>query len=73
MPHETATLKQFIREASDEDLARRLAEVKAELFNLRMQAAMGGIDNPKRLWFLRKATARVLTEQNRRQREGDNR
>ena len=71
MAHETAELKQFIREAADDELTRRLAELKEEQFRLRIQASMGGVDNPKRIWFVRKATARVLTELRRRELEGE--
>lgn len=67
MAHETAELKQFIREAGDDELLRRLAELKEELFKLRVAASMGGVDNPKRSWFVRKAVARVLTELRRRE------
>ncbi len=71
MPHEIATLKQFIRDASDDELTRRLAELKEEHFRLRVQASVAGLENPKRIWFVRKAVARVLTEQTRRAREGE--
>ncbi|MCC7490702.1 MAG: 50S ribosomal protein L29 [Fimbriimonadaceae bacterium] len=73
MPHEIGTLKRFIREASDEDLERRLLELKEEHFRLRVEAATSSLENPKRLWFVRKATARLLTEQTRRRRLGEER
>jgi len=71
MAHETAELKQFIREAADDELQRKLAELKEEAFRLRVAASMGGVDNPKRSWFVRKAVARVLTEVRRRDLQGD--
>lgn len=66
MPHEISALKQFLREASDEDLDRRLKELKEEHFRLRVQAATAALDNPKRIWFVRKQAARVQTEMSRR-------
>jgi large subunit ribosomal protein L29 len=50
-----------IRELPTDDLYRRLAETKEELFNLRFQNATGQLDNYKRLGVLRKDVARILT------------
>lgn len=69
MAHEISELKQFIREASTTELERRLSELKQELFNLRIQAATSALDNPKRIWLVRKQIARVKTDLGRRQRE----
>ncbi len=66
MPHETTALKRFLAEASDEDVQRRLKELKEEHFRLRVQAATSALDNPKRIWFVRKQLARIETEINRR-------
>ena len=73
MPHEIATQRRFLKEASDEELGQRLAELKEEHFRLRIQAAVTALDNPKRIGIVRTAVARVLQEQGRRrsQREGD--
>jgi large subunit ribosomal protein L29 len=50
-----------LRELSDEDLARRLADSRAELFNLRFQAATGALDNIARLGLTKRDIARILT------------
>ena len=42
-------------------LEQKLAEYKAELFNLRFQMAMGQLENPMRIREVRKAIARVKT------------
>jgi large subunit ribosomal protein L29 len=38
-----------LRGLSDEDLARRLAETRQELFNLRFQSATGALENSARV------------------------
>ncbi|WP_026211714.1 50S ribosomal protein L29 [Longispora albida] len=50
-----------VREVSDEELKTRLAEAKAELFNLRVQAATGQLDNNRRLKVVRQEIARIYT------------
>ncbi|MBA3489818.1 MAG: 50S ribosomal protein L29 [Longispora sp.] len=50
-----------VREISDEELRTRLAEAKAELFNLRVQAATGQLDNNRRLQVVRREVARIYT------------
>jgi large subunit ribosomal protein L29 len=50
-----------LRELSDEELVTRLREAKAELFNLRVQAATGQLDNHGRLQVIRREIARVYT------------
>ena len=50
-----------LREASDEDLVTRLREAKAELFNLRVQAATGQLDSHGRLQVIRRDIARIYT------------
>ncbi|MFP5225049.1 MAG: 50S ribosomal protein L29 [Actinomycetota bacterium] len=52
---------QELRDLSEEDLQRKLAEVKEELFNLRFQLATGQLDNPTRIKVLRKDIARINT------------
>ena len=49
------------RELSEEDLVTKLREAKAELFNLRVQAATGQLDNHGRLKVIRKDIARIYT------------
>ena len=50
-----------LREVSDEDLVTRLREAKAELFNLRVQAATGQLDSHGRLQVIRRDIARIYT------------
>jgi large subunit ribosomal protein L29 len=50
-----------LRELSDEELVARLREAKAELFNLRVQAATGQLENHGRLQVVRREIARVYT------------
>ena len=50
-----------LRELSDEELARRLAESREELFNLRFQAATGALENTARLGVAKRDVARILT------------
>lgn len=50
-----------LRELPVDELERRLAETKEELFNLRFQNATGQLDNYKRLGELRKDIARLKT------------
>jgi large subunit ribosomal protein L29 len=50
-----------LRELSDEELVARLREAKAELFNLRVQAATGQLDNHGRLKVVRREIARIYT------------
>lgn len=50
-----------IRELSAEELNTKLADLKAELFNLRFQLAINQIDNPMRITAVKKDIARVKT------------
>ena len=50
-----------IRALSAQDLNKKLAELKTELFNLRFQQAVNQLDNPQRLVVVRKDIARVKT------------
>lgn len=56
-----------IRELSDEALAEKLKDRRAELFNLRFQMATSQLDNTARVTTVKKDIARVLTEQRARQ------
>lgn len=56
-----------IRELSDEALAEKLKNCRAELFNLRFQMATSQLDNTARVTTVKKDIARVLTEQRARQ------
>ncbi|MEU7977679.1 50S ribosomal protein L29 [Micromonospora sp. NPDC049081] len=50
-----------LRELSEEELLTKLREAKAELFNLRVQAATGQLDNNRRLQVIRREIARIYT------------
>jgi len=50
-----------LRELSDEELNRKLRELKEELFNLRFQKAAGQLENPARIRQVRRDIARILT------------
>ena len=52
-----------LRDMSDEELVRRLAEGRENLFNLRFQMATGALDNSARLSLAKRDIARILTVQ----------
>ena len=61
------TSPQDLRALNDEDLARRLAESRRELFNLRFQSATGALENPARLKLTKREIARILTIRHERE------
>jgi large subunit ribosomal protein L29 len=56
-----------IRELSAEDLAAKLKDARAELFNLRFQMATSQLDNTARVTTVKRDIARVQTEMRARQ------
>ncbi|MGN0302294.1 MAG: 50S ribosomal protein L29 [Anaerotardibacter sp.] len=56
-----------IRELSAEDLQSKLAEARAELFNLRFQMATGQLENTARVKTVKKNIARIQTEMRKRE------
>jgi large subunit ribosomal protein L29 len=58
-----------VRELDVEELERRLADTRRELFNLRFQHATGQLDNTGQLQQVRKNIARILTVLNQKQQE----
>jgi len=50
-----------IRKMSTEDLNKKIAEYKEELFNLRFSQATGNLEKPSRIKELRKTVARMKT------------
>lgn len=50
-----------IRDMTQEELALKLSELKAELFNLRFQNATNQLDNPLKIADVKKRIARVKT------------
>jgi large subunit ribosomal protein L29 len=56
-----------LRELSDEELDRRMAETRQELFNLRFQTATGVLENSARLRLAKREIARILTVKSERE------
>ena len=56
-----------IRELSDADLAQKLEDARAELFNLRFQMATSQLDNTARVTTVKRDIARIQTEIRARQ------
>jgi large subunit ribosomal protein L29 len=53
-----------IRDLTEEEMDRRLSELRAELFKLRgVSKAGGAVENPGRIREIRKTIARILTVQ----------
>lgn len=52
-----------LKELSDEELVKRLAESRENLFNLRFQMATGALENSARLSLAKRDIARILTIQ----------
>ncbi len=56
-----------IQALTDEELAKKLEEGRAELFNLRFQMATSQLDNTARVKTVKRDIARVQTEMRTRQ------
>ena len=56
-----------LRGLSDEELDRKMAETRKELFQLRFQTATGGLENSARLRGTKREIARILTIKNERE------
>jgi large subunit ribosomal protein L29 len=56
-----------LRDLSDEELEKRLAETREDLFNLRFQAATGALENTARLTLVKRDIARILTVKHERE------
>ena len=50
-----------IREMSQAELANKLKDLKAEIFNLRFQLAVNQLENPMRIKAVKKDIARIKT------------
>ena len=50
-----------LRNLSTEELNKKIAEYKEELFNLRFSQAQGNLEKPSRIRELRKLVARMKT------------
>ncbi len=55
-----------LRDLTDDEIERRLADTRQELFNLRFQSATGALENSARLRLAKREIARILTVQNQR-------
>jgi large subunit ribosomal protein L29 len=55
-----------LRDLTDDEIERRLADTRQELFNLRFQSATGALENSARLRLAKREIARILTVQNER-------
>lgn len=60
-----------LRELTEEDLERKLADTRQELFNLRFQTATGALENSARLRLAKREIARILTIRYERERLGN--
>ena len=58
-----------IRELTTEEINNKLKETKEELFNLRINSAMGNLEKPSRLRELRHQVARLKTVLKEREKE----
>ncbi len=56
-----------IRGMSDQDLVKKLNDLKQELFNLRFQNATGQLENPNAIGAVKQDIARVKTVQRQRE------
>lgn len=57
---------QEIRDTANEELNGHEKELRKELFNLRFQRVLGGLENPMRMRLVRKEIARIKTVLNER-------
>ena len=55
-----------LRDLTDDELDRKLADTRKELFNLRFQSATGALENSAHLRLAKREIARILTVQNQR-------
>ncbi len=56
-----------LRDLTDDELERRLAETRQELFNLRFQSATGALENSARVRLAKREIARILTVRTERE------
>lgn len=50
-----------IKSLTNEELEKKLKDLKSELFNLRFQLAVNQLENPMRIKEVKKNIARILT------------
>lgn len=52
---------QEIKELTEKEREEKISDLREEYFNLKFQLAMGKIENPGRLKYMRRDIARILT------------
>ena len=57
-----------LRGMTDEELDRKMAETRQELFHLRFQTATGALENSARVRLAKREIARILTIKHERER-----
>ena len=62
-------LAKDLRDLSNDELDRRLADTRQELFNLRFQSVTGALENTARLKLAKREIARILTVVHEREAE----
>ncbi len=55
---------QDIKELSEKERGEKISDLREEYFNLKFQMAMGKIENPGRLKYMRRDIARIMTLKN---------
>jgi large subunit ribosomal protein L29 len=55
-----------IRKIANQDLEKRIAELKSELFNLKFQLAVGQLENTARIKQVKRTIAQMKTIMNER-------
>jgi large subunit ribosomal protein L29 len=55
-----------MRDLTNDELDRKLADTRQELFNLRFQSVTGALENTARLKLAKREIARILTVQHER-------
>jgi large subunit ribosomal protein L29 len=53
-----------IRKLTPEEMELKVASMQQELFNLRFQHKIGQLENPKKLMFIKRDIARLMTIKN---------
>jgi large subunit ribosomal protein L29 len=53
-----------IRKLTPEEMEIKVASMQQELFNLRFQHKIGQLENPKKLMFIKRDIARLMTIKN---------
>ena len=55
---------QEIKELSEKEREEKVSDLREEYFNLKFQLAMGKIENPGRLKYMRRDIARIMSLKN---------